>query len=722
MARSRQVSVNKSIDPYTDGSGGWPVPEMNSGLLFRDVGSYGLRQWGGWVREEFLRALLGREAQRVYREMGDNSPVVGAVLFAITQAMRKVDWRDETANDTPAAQEAADFAHSLRMDMTHPWEDHVVEALSMLQFGFAPCEIVWKKRLGRKGNAYQQNDASSAYDDGKIGIRRLPLRGQETILKWFFDPNGQIMGLTQQPWIGPLIDIPIEKLLLFRPLLHKNNPEGRSILRTSYRPYYFMKRIEELEAILFERMAGLPVVRVPNALLEAAAANVTTPSPVTSLAVQALDMYRKLATNVRVDDQMGIVMPSDTYKDKDGSPTAHKMYDFELKTPDSSALRIDSDKVIHRYEVFILKTVLADFIDLGHQARGTQNLAISKVDMFYTAIEGWLKAMSSVHNRYLLPRVWALNAMDLDLLPQYTPDLPMRIDLDVLGKFILSLAQSGMQMFPDRDLENYIRGAAGMPDAAEAEDYNPAQDPEIDNAIGAVGDRPGSPADVAKYMLGVAALKRRRMQLEATRPYGVRSMDPAADPYTIEPVDKISAQELDRAALAARSPTPGQRMAGNYPKGHISVHGIRITIENAKGSIRSGTGKNGQRWHSMMPCHYGYARMGGPAADGEHVDVCLGPYPESTVVFIVDQVDADTGAYDEAKVMLGFQNMHDALNTYRQANSDGRGDDRIGAVHRVSVAGFKTWLKGGDLTSPVGGVVGKTHLNGSAALANGHAS
>jgi hypothetical protein len=678
-------------------------------MLFRDLGSYGLRQFGGWVREEFLRALLGREAQRVYREMGDNDPTIGAMLFSITQAMRKVDWRDEAADDTPAAQEAADFAHSLRMDMSAPWEEHVVEALSMLQFGFAPCEIVWKKRLGRKGNAYHQDDASSAYDDGRIGIRRLPIRGQETILRWFFSPDGQIMGLTQQPWIGALIDIPIEKLLLFRPLVHKNNPEGRSILRTAYRPWYFKKRIEELEAILFERLGGLPLVRVPNALLEAAKAQDST-------AVAALEAYKKLAMNVRADDSMGIVMPSDVWKDANGSPTAHKMYDFELKTPDSSALRVDSDKVIHRYEMDILKTVLADFIDLGHQARGTQNLAISKVDMFYTAIEGWLKAMSSVHNRYLLPRAWALNGFNYDTMPQYTPDLPMRVDLDVLGKFILSMSQSGMALFPDRDLENYIRGAAGMPDVVEAEDYDPTPGEDVENQIGQQAQTPGSPADVAKYVLGLAALKRRRTAYETARPYGVR---PTPIPG-YEDVDKLTRPELDRAALAARPPTPGQRHVGNYPKGHVNLHGLSVTIENAKGSIRTGKDGKNKPWRSVLPAHYGYVRGTGPAADGMALDVYLGPDPESTTVFVVDQLDADTGAFDEHKAMVGWANMHDALNAYRAAFSDGRGDDRIGAVHRVSVEGFKAWLRGGDQTAPMGAVVGKTHLNGSAALVNGH--
>lgn len=717
MARSRrQVEVQKAADPYTDGSGTWPSPQMNSGMLMRDIGSYGLRQYGGWIREEFLRALLGREAQRVYREMGDNSAVIGGVLFAITQVMRKVGWREIPANDTAKARELSEFAHSLRYDMSNPWEDHVVEALSMLQFGFAPCEIVYKRRLGQRTNAaLSVDDASSRYDDGKIGVRRLPLRGQETVLKWYFDENGQVRGLQQQPWIGSLIDLPIEKLLLYRPSMHKQNPEGRSILRNAYRAYYFMKRIEELEAILFERMGGLPVVRVPNALLEAAKGTNTE-------AAAALDMYKKLAQNVRADEQMGIVMPSDVYRDANGSPTAQRMYDFELKTPDSSALRVDSDKVIRRYNVDILKSVLADFIDLGHQARGTQNLAITKMDMFYTAIQGWSMTMTSVHNRYLLPRVWALNGDDFDLLPEYASDLPQRMDLDVLGKFIQSVVAAGMPLFPDRDLENYIRVAAGMPDARDDYPEPPDDDvlgEETDNRLAAAGAAPAAgPDDVAKHVLGLAALRRRREQLAWARPY-VGGRNPLVAP----PIRKLTSTDLDLAARRARlDPTPNQRDAGNYRMGHVNSHGLEFSIENAVGSVRRGIGKDGLPWVSVMPAAYGYVRRTKPGADGEAVDVYFGPELDSTVVFIIDQLNLEDGSFDEHKVLFGWKKIQDALSIYRRAFSDGRGEDRVGAVHRVTIDGFKRWVRGDDTAIPVGNLVGKYHplpngkLNGSGDL------
>ena len=226
--------IKKAVDPVTDGTWEQP-PILPWGMNFKDYASYGLRQYSGWIREEFLPQLIGRQAARVYREMLDNSSTVGAMMFAIQQAVRKVSWRIEAPLDGEGPETEVEFVESLRKDMSHTWEDFIIEALSMLGYGFSVHELVYKRRLGIKPERRKRDGTdyspSSKYDDGRIGWRRLPIRGQDTVLKWFFDKNGQVRGVTLQPWVGSLIDIAIEKILLFRPSLHKNNPEGRSILR-----------------------------------------------------------------------------------------------------------------------------------------------------------------------------------------------------------------------------------------------------------------------------------------------------------------------------------------------------------------------------------------------------------------------------------------------------------------------------------------------------------
>lgn len=471
-------------NPYMDGSGKWGPPDLNNALRYSTIGSSGLRQFSGWVREEFLPQLQGRQAARTYREMLDNSPTIGAVNFAIVQSMRQVEWRVVASSDKPEAQEAVEFVESCMDDMSSTWTDFTMEQLSMLGYGFAPHEIVYKRRTGKRSQKTQPDGsrpATSKYDDGLVGWRKIPLRGQDTVIKWFFASDGATTGMTQQPWVGGLIDIPIEKLLLFRPSSHKGNPEGRSILRNSYRAWYFVKRIEEQEAIMFERFSGLPKITVPSQLLEAAQANDAN-------AMAALESYKNIGRNVRIDDQMCVVFPSDTYRNPDGTMSAIKMYDIEFASPASGRATVTADVSIERYKLDMMTSTLADFLSLGHTSRGAQNLAETKVDLFFQATEGYIQSNADVMNRYALPRLWALNGMDEELMPRFEPDMPQRIDLDGLSNFVLRLSQAGMPIFPSPEVQSYLLDAAGMPDVTDegagelladyADPDNPPADPK----------------------------------------------------------------------------------------------------------------------------------------------------------------------------------------------------------------------------------------------------
>ena len=131
--------TNRPTDAPNQATYGTPV--FDQGMTFREIGQSGLRQYSGWVREEFLPQLQGRQAARVYREMSDNDATIGAMLFAITQTMRKIEWRVKPADQSAAALLEAQFADSLRYDLSHTWEDFIAEALSMLIYGFSAHEI-----------------------------------------------------------------------------------------------------------------------------------------------------------------------------------------------------------------------------------------------------------------------------------------------------------------------------------------------------------------------------------------------------------------------------------------------------------------------------------------------------------------------------------------------------------------------------------------------------
>lgn len=146
-------------------------------------------------------------------------------------------------------------------------------------------------------------------------------------------------------------------------------------------------------------------------------------------------------------------------------------------------------------------------------------------------------------------------------------------------------------------------------------------------------------------------------------------------------------------------PTEPMKRAGNYAKGHVTLNGLDISIENPKGSVRSGVDPDGKPWSNTMQSHYGYIKRT-LAKDGDNVDVFLGPKAEDTdlPVFVVDQVNPKTRAFDENKVLIGYENEQAARAGYL-ANyaKDWQG---LGKITATTLDDLKTFLKKGDAKKP----------------------
>lgn len=135
-------------------------------------------------------------------------------------------------------------------------------------------------------------------------------------------------------------------------------------------------------------------------------------------------------------------------------------------------------------------------------------------------------------------------------------------------------------------------------------------------------------------------------------------------------------------------PTEAQKEAGNYKKGHVKIDGYDVTIENPKGSVRSGVDRNGQEWSVTMNNTYGYIR-GTEGVDGDHIDVFLSDDPTQGDVYVIDQVNED-GSFDEHKVMYGFKSALAAKRAYLANYSPGwKG---LGTITKVSKEEFKKWI------------------------------
>lgn len=140
------------------------------------------------------------------------------------------------------------------------------------------------------------------------------------------------------------------------------------------------------------------------------------------------------------------------------------------------------------------------------------------------------------------------------------------------------------------------------------------------------------------------------------------------------------------------NPSDAQKESGNYKKGHIKFGGYDYTIENPKGSIRSGKDANGKEWKVTMHDTYGYIR-GKFGKDGDHLDMFINDKADldnwNGDVFVVDQVNPD-GSFDEHKVMYGYDSMSDAEKSYLANYS--KGWQGLGNITGASKAEFDKWL------------------------------
>jgi len=129
--------------------------------------------------------------------------------------------------------------------------------------------------------------------------------------------------------------------------------------------------------------------------------------------------------------------------------------------------------------------------------------------------------------------------------------------------------------------------------------------------------------------------------------------------------------------------------AGTYRKGHARMQGLNITIENAKGQYRQGVSSDGKKWKTLMKHHYGYIKGTLSDADGDHIDVFVGPDTDSEAVFVVNQVDPKSGKFDEHKCMLGFTNSDAAKKGY--LDNYEKGWKGISSITPMTMDQFKIW-------------------------------
>lgn len=437
--------------------------------MAKEIGRIGQNRYGtsgnGHIfYEEFLTQLQGIKGVQAYAEMADNDATVGAILYAIEMLMRQCEFHIEPAGDTAKDKECAEFVESCMHDMERTWTDTLSEFLSFLTYGWSYHEIVYKRRVGNTDSPI----TNSKHSDDLIGWRKLPIRSQDSFYSWEYkEGTDDLIGMTQMP--PPTFEkftIPIEKALHFRTRSRKDNPEGRSILRTAYRAYYFKKRIEEIEGYGIERdLAGFPVLYAPPEM------DIWSDDPDS---IQALARAEMLVSSVRRDAREGLVLP--------GGENGWK---FELVTS-GSRRQFDTNAIIDRYDKRIATSVLADFVMLGQQQVGSFALADSKTKIFALAIGTYLDIICEVFNIQAIPRLINLNGEHFKGITDYPKmvhgDIE-EVDIDQFTTAITGMVGNGI-IVPDDSLEDEVRRVLHLPERIDTGDPRPqpGENPQDPNA------------------------------------------------------------------------------------------------------------------------------------------------------------------------------------------------------------------------------------------------
>lgn len=170
--------------------------------------------------------------------------------------------------------------------------------------------------------------------------------------------------------------------------------------------------------------------------------------------------------------------------------------------------------------------------------------------------------------------------------------------------------------------------------------------------------------------------------------------DSASEKQVVAAESSLNARVKAAEAEVNTAPTPGQKEAGNYKKGHVQIGTFDVTIEQPVGSVRRGTDANGKEWATTMQNTYGYIR-GTEGVDGDHIDVFLSTDIDAwngRRVVIVDQYNPD-GSFDEHKVMLGFNDKSDAVSAYLANYEKGWEKGRRLVFSTAALEDFEKWIE-----------------------------
>lgn len=457
------------------------MPEESYALdrvALSEIGYTGLNLSAGIPQDEIKRDLQFPTSIKTFKQMTYDATIAAAIAYGESMMLKsKFKFKPHDMADD-AQKEYATFMTDAIEDMEHSWQDFIQEVSSMAVYGFSIHEIVLRKRLKKKG---------SKYNDGKIGIRKLPIRSQDSIKKWDYDQNKQeLKGVyqtaPQSTGAGfsytkmEEIYIPRNKFLLFRLGRKKDSPLGESPLKGCYYAWRYKLTVEEQEAVGLQRdLTGIPHAEVPPEIMSDDA------SPEAKL---QYEQWKNIVRNIHQNRQSGLVTPL-AYDQETKMP----LYKFSLLKNDSGKA-YDTTKIKDYYVNSILTALGADVLILGQGATGSYALGTLKGTMAATMIEARLQEVCNVFNNYLIPLIGEYNGWELTRLPTLIASDLESVELEGLSKYLQRTASVGLLPITHEVINKVLDGIGlpPLPDDANLDELLPEKTSRSGDGMATAGD------------------------------------------------------------------------------------------------------------------------------------------------------------------------------------------------------------------------------------------
>lgn len=374
---------------------------------------------GQLIEEEYNADLRGDKAIAVYEKMRRSDGQVKAALLACELPLRAAHWDIEAATESRRDQEIAQFVRdNLFKQMTITWDDFLRHVLLMLPFGFSVFEKVWE------------------LVDGKYRWRKLAPRLAKTIHKWNLDPEGGLASIEQLVYkkdMYEFIPIPIEKLIVFTLSREGSNFTGISLLRAAYKHWYYKDILYRIDGIAAERHGvGIALFKLPS--------TATTEGIDSDLA-----KISKIGESLHTHERSYVALP-------DG-------YEFDLKGVTGQLHNIIGS--IEHHDMQIVRSILAQFINLGSSEVGSYALSQDQSGFFLMALRAVGRNICDAMNRYAIRQLVDYN-WEVDKYPELAVSGLEYREIGSYCKAVSEVVNAGL-ILPDREIEAELRRVLHLP-------------------------------------------------------------------------------------------------------------------------------------------------------------------------------------------------------------------------------------------------------------------